>query len=227
MGGYMRVLLVEDDKIIGDGVSSALELDGYAVDWVEDIESAGTALDTNKYGMVVLDLGLPDGSGVEILRGLRKQKNDVPVIILTAYDDVSYRVKGLDSGADDYLVKPFKLDELKARLRALRRRSAGKSEATLKTRDIILSPASKIVTQAGKEVFLGPKEFAILQHLLENQGKVISKQQLEDSLYGWESEIESNTVEVHVHGIRRKLGRDLIETIKFMGYRINAEQPEH
>lgn len=223
----MRVLLVEDDKIIGDGVSSALELDGYAVDWVEDIESAGTALDTNKYGMVVLDLGLPDGSGVEILRGLRKQKNDVPVIILTAYDDVSYRVKGLDSGADDYLVKPFKLDELKARLRALRRRSAGKSEATLKTRDIILSPASKIVTQAGKEVFLGPKEFAILQHLLENQGKVISKQQLEDSLYGWESEIESNTVEVHVHGIRRKLGRDLIETIKFMGYRINAEQPEH
>lgn len=221
----MRVLLVEDDKIIGDGVSAGLELEGYAIDWVEDKESAETALGTNKYGMVVLDIGLPDGSGVDILRGLRREKNDVPVIILTAYDDVSYRVKGLDNGADDYLVKPFKLDELKARLRALRRRSTGKAEPVLKVRDITLNPSTKKVTKAEKDVYLGPKEFAILQHLMENVGKVISKPQLEDSLYGWESEIESNTVEVHIHGIRKKLGKDLIETIKFMGYRINTAEP--
>jgi DNA-binding response OmpR family regulator len=221
----MRVLLVEDDKIIGDGVSAGLDLEGYAIDWVEDKESAETALDTNKYGLVVLDIGLPDGSGIDILKKLREKKDDVPVIILTAYDDVSYRVKGLDAGADDYLVKPFKLDELKARLRALRRRSNGKSEPVLKVRDIVLNPSTKTVMKNGQNVQLGHKEFAILQTLMENAGKLISKAQLEDGLYGWENEIESNTVEVHIHGIRKKLGKDLIETVKFVGYRINKDSP--
>jgi len=220
----MRVLLVEDDKIIGDGVSAGLDLEGYAIDWVEDKESAETALDTNQYGMVVLDIGLPDGSGIDILKKLRERKNDVPVIILTAYDDVAYRVKGLDAGADDYLVKPFKLDELKARLRALRRRSNGKAEPVLKAKDIVLNPSTKTVTKGGQPVQLGHKEFAILQTLMENAGKLISKAHLEDGLYGWETEIESNTVEVHIHGIRKKLGKELIETVKFVGYRINKDK---
>lgn len=223
----MRVLLVEDDKIIGDGLSTGLNLEGYAIDWVEDKESAETAIETNHYGMIVLDIGLPDGSGLDILKKLRINKNNTPVVILTAYDDVSYKVKGLDGGADDYLVKPFKLEELKARLRALRRRGTQKPEIILSVGDIELNPAARTVTKSGRNINLGPKEFAILQILLENKGKVISKKHLEDSLYGWESEIESNTIEVHIHGIRRKLGKDLVETIKFVGYKIPANVNLH
>ncbi len=217
----MRVLLVEDDKIIGDGVSIGLDGEGYAIDWVEDIESAETALDTNDYGLAILDIGLSDGSGLDLLRKIRKQQKNFPIIMLTAYDDVSYKVKGLDSGADDYLIKPFKLDELKARLRALRRRNTGKATPMINVGNISINPASHEVLKDGVNINLGPKEFSILHVLLENAGKIISKKQLEDHLYSWDNEIESNTVEVHIHGLRKKLGKDFIETIKFVGYRVN------
>jgi two-component system response regulator QseB len=217
----VRVLLVEDDKIIGDGVSIGLDGEGYAIDWVEDIESAETALDTNDYGLAILDIGLSDGSGLDLLRKIRKQQKNFPIIMLTAYDDVSYKVKGLDSGADDYLIKPFKLDELKARLRALRRRNTGKATPMINVGNISINPASHEVLKDGVNINLGPKEFSILHVLLENAGKIISKKQLEDHLYSWDNEIESNTVEVHIHGLRKKLGKDFIETIKFVGYRVN------
>lgn len=217
----MRVLLVEDDKIIGDGVSIGLDGEGYAIDWVEDIESAETALETNDYGMAILDIGLSDGSGLDLLRKIRKEQKDFPIIMLTAYDDVSYKVKGLDGGADDYLIKPFKLDELKARLRAIRRRNTGKATPMISAGGVSLNPASHEVLKDGVNINLGPKEFSILHVLLENVGKVISKKKLEDHLYSWDNEIESNTVEVHIHGLRRKLGKDFIETIKFVGYRVN------
>lgn len=217
----MRVLLVEDDKIIGDGVSIGLDGEGYAIDWVEDIESAETALDTNDYGLAILDIGLSDGSGLDLLRKIRKQQKNFPIIMLTAYDDVYYKVKGLDAGADDYLVKPFKLDELKARLRALRRRNTGKATPMISVRNVSINPASHEILKDGVNINLGPKEFSILHVLLENAGKIISKKQLEDHLYSWDNEIESNTVEVHIHGLRKKLGKDFIETIKFVGYRVN------
>lgn len=220
----MRVLIVEDDKIIGDGISQALEMEHYAADWVEDVESAKTALLTTDYEMLVLDVGLPDGSGFEILRSLRKKNNDMPVLILTAYDDISYRVEGLDLGADDYLIKPFKLEELLARLRALRRRAGGRSNPVLQVGDVILDPSANKVTRAGETIHIGPKEFAILHALMEKCGRVLSKAQLEESLYGWNMEVESNTVEVHIHGLRKKLGRDFIETLRNVGYRVGINE---
>lgn len=219
----MRVLVVEDDKIIGDGVVAGLEIDGYAVDWVEDLESAETALEVNEYDLIVLDIGLPDGSGLDLLKKIRGQKKDIPVLILTAYDDVSFKVKGLDTGADDYLIKPFKLEELTARLRAIKRRSEGRADPVLEAGNITLDPAAKKVTKGGENVNLGPKEFAILQTLMERKGKVLSKAQLEDGLYGWDAEVESNTVEVHIHGLRKKLGKEAIETVKYVGYRLNED----
>lgn len=218
----MRVLVVEDDKIIGDGITQGLGLEDYAVDWVEDVESARTALDTNDYGLLVLDIGLPDGSGFDVLKTLRGGGKDIPVLILTAYDDISFKVQGLDSGADDYLIKPFKLEELLARLRALRRRVGGRSVPVLAVGGVTLDPAAKKVTKDGVSVNAGPKEFAILQILMENAGKVLTRAQIEDRLYGWDMEIESNTIEVHVHGLRKKLGRDFIETLRYVGYRVGG-----
>lgn len=218
----MRVLVVEDDKIIGDGIVQALTLDNYAVDWVEDVESANTALDVHDYDMMVLDIGLPDGSGLDVLKDMRARHNDTPVIILTAYDATSFRVKGLDTGADDYLVKPFKLEELLARLRALRRRAGGRSEPKLEVNNVILEPAAQRVTKGGEVINVGPKEFAILHVLMEKAGHVVSKAQFEDSLYGWDMEIESNTVEVHIHGLRKKLGKEFIETLRNVGYRVGG-----
>jgi len=220
----MKVLLVEDDKIIGDGLVAGLQINGYTVDWVEDKESATTALDVDSnYDLIVLDIGLPDGSGLDFLSKMRKAGNDIPVLILTAYDDVSFKVRGLDTGADDYLIKPFKLDELTARLRALRRRSIGKASPLLEVGNIVLDPATRKVTKSGDKVNLGPKEFSILQVMMEKKGKVLSKVQLEEGLYGWDSDVESNTVEVHIHGLRKKLGKDAIETIKYVGYRLNED----
>lgn len=220
----MRVLVVEDDKIIGDGISQALGMERYAADWVEDVESAETALMANNYEMVILDVGLPDGSGFDILKQLRAKKDDTPVIILTAYDDISYRVKGLDSGADDYLVKPFRLEELLARLRALRRRSEGHSNPVLQVGEIVLDPAANQVSRGGDPINLGPKEFAILHTLMEKSGRVVTKPQLEESLYGWDMEIESNTIEVHIHGLRKKLGKEFIETLRHVGYRVGSHE---
>lgn len=219
----MRVLVVEDDRVIGDGISQALDMEDYAVDWVEDVESAETALSTNDYELLVLDIGLPDGSGLDVLKKMRGQKNDMPVLILTAYDDTSFKVKGLDAGADDYLIKPFKLEELLARLRALRRRAGGRASPVLEINGVTLDPSAQKVIKDGETINVGPKEFAILHTLMEKKDKVLSKAQLEDSLYGWDMEIESNTIEVHIHGLRKKLGKDFIETLRHVGYRIGGQ----
>lgn len=219
----MRVLIVEDDKIIGDGLRQGLMLEGYAVDWVEDKESAETALKTTEYSVLILDVGLPDGSGIDLLQLIRHKSMDLPVLILTAYDDVSYRVQGLDAGADDYMVKPFDLIELLARVRALRRRATGRSSPALRAGDVELNPATRTVTVAGSSIEIGPKEFAILHLLMEKKQQIVSKARLEESLYGWEMEVASNTVEVYIHGLRRKLGKNFIRTIRNVGYQIDAQ----
>ena len=216
----MRILIVEDDKIIGDGLVQCLLMDNYAVDWVETKESAETALLTTPYDLLLLDIGLPDGSGLDVLKKLRRDKNDVPVLILTAYDETPHKVEGLDAGADDYLVKPFDLDELCARIRALQRRASGRGTPLFKSANIILAPATHKVTQAGETVRLGPKEFAILQTLMEKPGLILSKAQIQDKLYGWNMETESNTIEVHIHGIRRKLGKSAVITVRHVGYHV-------
>lgn len=214
----MRILIVEDDSIIGDGLVMGLQMDKYAVDWVQSRNSANAALSSNEYDLMILDLGLPDGSGLEVLQRIRQLKSSIPVIILTAYDELSDKIKGLDAGADDYLVKPFDLDELRARIRALHRRALGRPTPLIQAGDIIIDPSKLSVTQNNVTIKLGPKEFAILRVLMENQGRIISKSQIEDKLYGWNMEIESNTIEVHMHGIRKKLGKSLITTIRNVGY---------
>jgi DNA-binding response OmpR family regulator len=219
-GTPMRILLVEDDPLLGDGVRAGVAQDGYAVDWVQDGKSALAALDAERYDLVLLDLGLPRMSGLEVLTSLRSRGNDVPVLILTARDRVADRVTGLDAGADDYLVKPFDLEELTARVRALARRRAGRVEPVIRHGDIVLDPAAHTVTLAGKPVELSPREFTMLLELLQNTGTVLSKARLEQSLYGWDQEVESNAVEVHIHHLRRKLGSKLIKTLRGIGYTV-------
>jgi DNA-binding response OmpR family regulator len=216
----LRILLVEDDPLLGDGVRAGLIQEGYAVDWVRDGLAAQTALAPGGYDLVVLDLGLPRLPGLDLLEELRRARDNVPVLILTARDSVADRVKGLDSGADDYLVKPFDLEELAARVRVLLRRRAGRSAPSIRHGDIELDPASHGVTLKGKAVELSPREFAVLRELLENAGQVLSRARLEQSLYGWEQEVESNAVEVHVHHLRRKLGSGLIKTLRGIGYMV-------
>jgi two-component system response regulator QseB len=216
----MRILVVEDDKIIGDGLVQGLLMDNYAVDWVETTASAYTALLTTPYDLLVLDIGLPDGSGLDVLTKLRREKSDVPVLILTAYDETPHKIKGLDLGADDYLIKPFDLDELRARIRALRRRANGRGTPVFISGNIVLDPSTQVVTQSDKPIKLSPKEFAILQALIEKPGRILSKAQIEDKLYGWNMETESNTVEVHIHGLRRKLGKDVVITVRHVGYQV-------
>lgn len=216
----MYVLLVEDDKIIGDAVTQGLRMQGYVVDWVEDKEAADSAIDANEYDMFVLDIGLPDGSGFDILKRIRKAGKQNPVLILTAFDDVGYKVKGLDAGADDYLVKPFDLNELFARMRAMQRRGESRAVGSISVGEVTLDPIGKVVTLHGDRVNLGSREFAILQTLMERAGRIQSKSQIEERLYGWDMEIESNTVEVHIHGLRKKLGKSFIKTIRNMGYQV-------
>ncbi|WP_455206861.1 response regulator [Kaarinaea lacus] len=214
----MRLLLVEDNESIGKGIHSGLSQAGYAVDWVKDGATAQSALSSEEYDIAVLDLGLPQQSGLEVLSDLRAKGNDVPVLILTARDTVNDRIIGLDHGADDYMVKPFDLDELNARIRAILRRSSGRSSPKIIHGNIEVDPASHTVTQGGEVVELPPRAFAILQTLLENAGRVMSRTRLEESMYSWKDEIESNAVEVHIHTIRKKLGSDLIRTIRGVGY---------
>ncbi len=214
----MRLLIVEDDTLLGDGIQAGLSQQGYAVDWVEDGEAADTALMTNEYELMVLDLGLPKRSGLEVLKTAREKGLDLPVIILTARDTVEDRVKGLDTGADDYMNKPFQLDELLARIRALLRRRGGRSTPVIQHNELSLDPASHTVTKEDKTVDISPREFTILQMLLENRGKVMSRSRLEEGLYAWNDEVESNTVEVHIHHLRKKLGAQLIRTIRGVGY---------
>lgn len=217
----MRVLLVEDDEILGDALKSSLTQEGFAVDWLRHGGHAGLALDSESFALVVLDLGLPDCSGLDVLRAARMAENDVPILILTARDTVPDRVTGLDCGADDYMVKPFDTDELHARIRSLIRRSSGRAAPNIIYEDIEVSPESRIVRMSGQEIALTAKEYDVLLQLLEHQGRVLTRQRLKESLYGWDcDDVDSNTVEVHVSHIRKKLDNGLIRTIRGVGYMI-------
>ncbi len=216
----MRLLLVEDDLMVGESVQKGLRQDGFAVDWVEDGEAAELALENGVYDLVVLDLGLPRKDGIDVLSGLRAKENSVPVLILTARDAVPDRVRGLDRGADDYLVKPFDLDELAARVRALLRRRAGRAEPLMRHGDLVLNPATHEASLAGTPLALSAREFALLEALLDRPGAVLSRAQLEERIYGWGEEIESNTVEVYVHSLRKKLGTGFIRNVRGVGYMI-------
>ncbi|MCW5639186.1 MAG: response regulator transcription factor [Rubrivivax sp.] len=214
----MRVLLVEDDRMIGDSLRESLRAEGYAVDWVRDAEAAVAATGTERFDLLLLDLGLPRASGLEVLRTLRARGDATPVIVLTARDGPGDRVAGLDAGADDYLVKPFDLDELLARIRALLRRHAGRAAPLLRHGGVTLDPATHQVTLQGRPVLLSAREYAVLELLLQRPGAVLSRAQIEDRLYGWGEEIESNAVSVYVHQLRKKLGADFIRSMRGVGY---------
>ncbi len=216
----MRILLVEDDPQLGDGLTIGLRQAGFAVDWLKDGNSADQALQSETFDFVVLDLGLPRLSGMEVLTRARSRGQHMPILILTARDATGEKVAGLDAGADDYLVKPIDLDELTARIRALTRRSAGRAEPLLIHGDLALDPAAHTVTQAGLLVELSSREFSLLQQLLENAGRVLTRTQLEQSIYGWRDEPDSNALEVHIHHLRKKLGSELIRTLRGVGYTI-------
>ena len=216
----MRILVVEDDPMIGKTLVTALQQDGYTVDWVKDGQAGKIALDTaaGAYSLVLLDLGLPRKSGLDLLREVRRAGNKVRVLIVTARDAVADRVAGLDAGADDYLVKPFSLDELATRMRALLRRDVAREDNVLRNGELALDPVAHTVTRGGALVDVSAREFALLAALLERPGTALSKAQLEERLYGWGEEVESNAVEVHVHNLRKKLGADAIRTIRGVGY---------
>jgi DNA-binding response OmpR family regulator len=214
----MRILLVEDDSLLGDGIQVGLRQAGFGVDWVRDGVAADLALGHPGYSGVVLDLGLPRMQGLELLRQLRARGDRLPVIIATARDAVEDRIRGLDAGADDYIVKPFDLAELAARLRALVRRSAGGADPRLRVGAIALDPSARSVTCSGKPVELAPREFALLHELMLQAGRVLSKAQLEERVYAWGEEIGSNAIEVHIHHLRRKLSPEAIRTVRGVGY---------
>ena len=214
----MRLLLVEDDPMIGNSVQSGLKQDGYSVDWVRDGVAADLAMANGVYELLLLDLGLPHKSGLDLLTGLRKKGASLPVLVITARDSVADRVQGLDAGADDYLVKPFDLTELSARIRALMRRQAGRSSPVIEHGPLSLNPATHEVTLDGAPVSLSAREFALLHAFLEQPGVPLSRTQLEERLYGWDEEIESNVVEVYIHSLRRKLGAEWIRNVRGVGY---------
>ncbi len=224
----MRLLLVEDDRMIGEGLQAALRLEGHAVDWVRDAGSAQRSLATERFDLVLLDLGLPDDAapgvetrpdgGLAVLRQLRARHDATPVIVLTARDGPGDKVGGLDAGADDYLVKPFELDELGARIRAVTRRHSGRADPALSFGGVTLDPATRQVTQNGAPVLLSAREFAVLEALMQRPGALLSRAQLEDRLYGWGEAIESNAVSVYIHQLRRKLGSDFIQNVRGVGY---------
>jgi len=216
----MRILLVEDDPELGDGLTIGLRQAGFAVDWLRDGNSADQALQSESFDLVVLDLGLPRLSGMDVLSRARGRGLTVPILILTARDATGDKVSGLDAGADDYLVKPIDLDELSARIRALTRRSAGRAAPLLTHGELAVDLAAHSVTLAGQEIELSSREYSLLQMLLENAGRVLTRTQLEQSVYGWRDEPDSNALEVHIHHLRKKLGGDLIRTLRGVGYTI-------
>jgi DNA-binding response OmpR family regulator len=216
------LLLVEDDRMIGESVRTALRQAGHAVDWVRDGRAAETSLATESFDLVLLDLGLPQRDGIEVLRLLRGRGDRTPVIVVTARDALASRVEGLDAGADDYLVKPFELDELLARMRAVTRRHAGRAEAMIEVGEVVLDAADRRVTRGGEPVALSAREYAVLEALMMRPGAVLSRSQLEDRLYGWADQIESNAVSVYVHQLRRKLGDEFIRTVRGVGYYVGA-----
>ncbi|MEE7505818.1 response regulator transcription factor [Methylobacterium sp. C33D] len=216
----MRILVVEDDPILGNGLRAGLSLGGATVDHVGDCADAAAALATSDFSAIVLDVMLPDGSGIDLLRDLRAAGDRTPVLLLTARDGVGDKVAGLDAGADDYLAKPFDLDELAARLRAITRRDMGRAEPELRHGPIRVNPADLTASVAGRPVSLSRREFAILSALMERPGQVRSRGDLEERLYGWQEDVESNAVEVHIHHLRAKIGREAIETLRGLGYRM-------
>jgi two-component system response regulator QseB len=216
----MRLLLVEDDTMIGTSVQQGLQQDGFTVDWLRDGRAAELALENDVYDVLLLDLGLPRKDGLDVLRTLRQRANRMPVLILTARDAVADRVRGLDAGADDYLVKPFDLDELAARVRALVRRQSGRAEPIIQVGGLTLNPATHEATLHGKPIALSAREFALLQAFLNRPGSVLSREQLEEKIYGWGKEIESNAIEVYIHSLRKKLGPEFIKNVRGVGYMV-------
>jgi DNA-binding response OmpR family regulator len=216
----MRLLLVEDDPQLGDGLAVGLRQRGYVVDWVRDGVAADLALQNDDYAVLVLDLGLPRLAGMEVLKRLRQRGQQIPALLLTARDATEDKIEGLDSGADDYLVKPVPLDELAARVRALVRRASGRSAPTLQHGELTLDPAARSLTRDGASVNVSAMEFSLLQTLLENRGRVLTRAQLESAIYGWDEEPGSNALEVHIHNLRRKLGSEVIKTLRGVGYTV-------
>ena len=214
----MRLLLVEDDPMIGEAVQDLLRAEHYAVDWARDGDAADTALRTQPYDLVLLDLGLPKRDELAVLRDLRARKNRTPVLVATARDAVAQRIEGLDAGADDYVLKPYDLDELLARIRALLRRAAGRAEPVYEHKGVCINPATREATVNGAPVVLSAREWAVLEPLIARPGMVLSRQQLEDKLYGWGDEVSSNAVEVYIHGLRKKLGPELVLNVRGVGY---------
>ena len=216
----MRILLVEDDPMIGEAVSVALKDAAYAVDWVKDGAAAGSALEHGEHQAVLLDLGLPKRDGLEVLRRLRQAGNAVPVIVITARDGVDDRIKGLDFGADDYLVKPFDVNELLARLRAIIRRQGGQATPTLTNGKVSLDPATREARCGAAVELLSAREFALLHALLLRPGAILTRAELEERIYGWNEEVESNAVDFLIHGVRRKLGADVIKNVRGAGWMV-------
>ena len=217
----MRILLVEDDEALGEGIRVALKPEGYTVDWARDGASALHALTHEDFGLAVLDLGLPRMDGLEVLQRLRAAANPIPVLVLTARDSTADRIAGLDAGADDYLVKPFDVDELKARIRALLRRSFSRAQPVLEYREVSLDPIAQQVSYRGQPVALQRKEFLLLHELLAQPGRVLTRDRLQQVLYGWDEEAESNALEVHIHHLRKKLFPELIRTVRGVGYLVD------
>lgn len=220
----MRLLLVEDDELLGDAVKAGLTQFGYIVDWLKDGEAARAAVKSESFELIILDLGLPRLSGLACLQAIRHDDNRTPVIILTARESVEDRVKGLDAGADDYMTKPFDLNELSARVRALVRRSQGRADAVLQYRNITLDPAAHSVYVDDVIVNVPRREFSLLQKLLENSGQVLSREQLMQSIYGWDEDVDSNALEVHIHNLRKKLNANFIRTIRGVGYMVEKNE---
>ena len=217
----MRLLLVEDDTMIGEVVLDLLRAEHYAVDWVKDGEMADTALrQSQSYDLVMLDLGLPRKDGLDVLRAMRARKDRTPVLIATARDAVEQRIAGLDAGADDYVLKPYDLDELLARLRALVRRASGRAEPVFEHNNISINPATREVLAGGAAVTLSAREWAVLEALIARPGAVLSRAQLEEKLYSWRDEVSSNAVEVYIHGLRKKLCSELIQNVRGVGYMV-------
>lgn len=221
----MRILIVEDDAQLGAGLKTGLGQDGYAADWVQDAEAAEHALRMEHFDLMVLDLGLPGRDGLALVHDLRRDGFCLPVLILTARDAVADRVAGLDAGGDDFLVKPFDLDELNARIRALTRRSRGQPGPIIQVGDLALDAAKRQVSLAGRHLCLSPKEYALLEALINSADQVVPRKQLQSTAYGWQDEVESNTLDVHIHHLRRKLGKDRILTIRGLGYQLVSGQP--
>lgn len=217
----MRLLLVEDDLMLGEALQDALMPHSYVVDWVKDGESALKSLRREHFEIIILDIGLPGMDGFEVLKKLRSEKFEVPVLLLTARDSLTDKVTGLDAGADDYLLKPFDLDELLARLRALSRRAAGRAIPFINYGKLCINPENQTVSYDNQPIVLARREYMVLIKLLENTGRVLSREQLEQSLYGWMDDVDSNALEVHIHHIRKKIPMDLIRTVRGVGYTIN------